>query len=168
VSSELHVVGVARERFQRGALGSVAHDHEHGIGHGLSHQRHRSNQTVDAFTRFEATDAQHRAPIADQRAWAGAGAPKIVDIDPVGHDLVVAGEVRRHGPQRRVRHRDSRTQPSHERSQGAFPEAIQSMAGLTVHVERADERRARGGEDEPRHERRQRLVNVDDIEGSAR
>ena len=41
------------------------------------------------------------------------------------------------------------------------------MARFAVHMERADERRACGADDEPRHERRQRLVNVDDVERSA-
>ena len=42
------------------------------------------------------------------------------------------------------------------------------MARFAVHMERADERRACGADDQPGHERRQRFVNVNDVERSAR
>ena len=57
-------------------------------------------------------------------------------------------------------------QPADERSERVFPEAVQPMTRFAVHVEGADERRTSRGQDEPWHERRQRLVHMDHVERS--
>jgi hypothetical protein len=166
-AGEIHGAIAAGLRCQRRALRSVADDHQRDVRRALLDGRHRPYQGVDAFARFETADIQHHAPIRGQGGWSWTRAAKSLDVDPIRDDLVVPGKVRRHRAPRGVGDREPRPQSADQRRQRAFPARIQAMAGFAVHVERADQRRARRGHGHPRHDRRQRFVHMDDVERSA-
>jgi len=167
LAGELHCAGITGERAERRTLRSGSDDHQQDIGRGLSNERHRPDKRVDAFAWFEPAHAQDRPPSTAQCRWTRPRAPKIVHVDPVRDDLVGAGKMGRHRAHGGIRHRNACAQTADERAERAFPDRIQPMARFAVHMERADERRARGADDQPWHERRQRFVNVNDVERSA-
>ena len=67
--------------------------------------------------------------------------PESIHVDPVRHDLVVAGEVARDGASRGVGDRQAGADAPHQRREQPAVRAIPAMPLLAVRVERGDDRR---------------------------
>ena len=155
---------VGREPGQPRAIGALADDEQRGVAHALLHERHRADQVLDPFARLQPADVQDDAPVRRHgpRPWPWDA--KRIRVDSVRHNLVLGGEVRGNGTSRGVGHRDSRAQPARKRPKRPPPRRVEPMTSFPMHVERSDQRRVRAHEHHPGHERRQRFVDVDDVE----